>query len=687
MGYIYIRLNESYDTYKACKLGKTINIIDRESTYMTGEIKKGYFICIYELNNIDVIEKLLQIYFKKYHVIYDGGKEFYDNIIIDLIEEFFIINKIKYKKLTNEEINKLSRIIRIKNIYKKINKNKLIKQLKNIFSPRIDQREIINISIDYFKNNNKGLLIIPCGVGKTLISLWITINLNYSKIIIGVPNKLLLIQWKNIIQKLYNKNINILLVYDNITINNIIHFLQNNKKCIVITSYASSYKMVIATKKLNYIFDMKINDETHHLTGLNLLDNKNFIQMLNIPSLKQLSLTATMKIINNNNTLITNDNIDYFGEIIIKKSLLWAINNNLICDYVLQIIMSNTNNTNRLYLSAYLALKSIFINDSHHILIYANNKNNSIQIIKYIEELLINQYFIFNNNDLFYSSYHSEIKINEQINIIKNYKKAKNAIISCVYCLSEGYDDPNIDCVIFAENMTSNIRIVQSALRASRKNINEPNKITKIILPIINNNEWINKDNEDFKNIKEIIYQMGLEDETIYQKIKFQSIIINKTLINNNQNKFIDNDYLIEQLQLRTIKRNDFITYESTKKILANKNFMNKQDYYNYCDIDKRLPKNPEQFFNKNFINWIDYLNIPKKYYDFNICQLKIKEYSYLLNNNGINDIYNICYQLCQIDNLFPPFGLWTDYYNVKNLNEIIIISMDKKKKIKKICL
>jgi ERCC4-related helicase len=36
--------------------------------------------------------------------------------------------------------------------------------------------------------------------------------------------------------------------------------------------------------------------------------------------------------------------------------------------------------------------------------------------------------------------------------------------------LGEGYDNPLINGVVFAENMSSNIRIVQSALRASRKN-------------------------------------------------------------------------------------------------------------------------------------------------------------------------------------------------------------------------
>ncbi len=42
-----------------------------------------------------------------------------------------------------------------------------------------------------------------CGVGKTLISLWIAKELASNTIIIGVPNILLLKQWKNTVNILF----------------------------------------------------------------------------------------------------------------------------------------------------------------------------------------------------------------------------------------------------------------------------------------------------------------------------------------------------------------------------------------------------------------------------------------------------------------------------------------------------
>ena len=265
--------------------------------------------------------------------------------------------------------------------------------LKNM-SPREEQKTIINKAVNYFNQNDKGMLILICGAGKTLISLWITKSLNSNTIVIGVPNRLLLKQWKEIVNILF-KNVPILIVSGGIKNNDIVDFLRINKnKCIVITTYSSSYKVYNASQEINIIFDMKILDEVHHLTTDNMNatgSNKKFIQMLNIRSKKQLSLTATLKQIENdcdenNNTIISNDDIKYFGEIIDRKNLLWGIQLNIICDYVIQIVVIDENMINNMLFSsendesykslkiaAFASLKSIFNKNSHHLLIYVNN--------------------------------------------------------------------------------------------------------------------------------------------------------------------------------------------------------------------------------------------------------------------------------------------------------------------------
>jgi predicted helicase len=699
-GYIYIRNHPSYNEYDACKMGKTTNIPERDIQYATGEIKRGYFELVIQVPilKLNIIERLLQNEFCYLNVKHNAGIEFYNKKIITLIEPYLRNIKLQFKKLSKQEIDDLVRCNRVKN-----NIQSLIKKLKsnkqNIsYKPKDYQRVIIQKSYEYFQTKDKGLLIMPCGVGKTLVSLWITQELNSNTILIGVPNILLLKQWKNVINIIF-PDIPYLVVSSGVDIENITKFLENNqRKCIVITTFSSAYKVYTSTQNICYTFDMKINDECHHLTSSNMEiehNTKQYIQMLNIKSIKQISLTATLKqIMDDNNNVISNDNIEYFGEIIDRKCLLWAINENIICDYVIQTIITNeeeitidNNNENdkRLFLSAFASLKSINGGNSHHLLIYSNNKDNSHKLIEYIKQILNDSYFDI--PDLYYSNYHGDMTSNKQIEILNNFNKAKFGIISCVYCLGEGYDNHKIDAVVFAENMSSNIRIVQSALRAGRKNILEPNKITKIILPIVNNDWLENNENSDLDKIKRVVYQMGLEDETISQKMQVLKINIIKEANNKEQNNKEFGKYdeeLTKQLTLKTIKRSLFgITYEKARKIIAAKKIKNisKEEYYKLCDIDNRLSTEPEIIYKGQFTNWIEYLGIERVYYDLETCKNKISQYlSQYPEIKTLLEISSINNELCKLDPLFPPCGLWVEYYNVKDLRDIIIFTNTKKK-------
>jgi len=708
-GYIYIRNHLSYNLDDACKMGKTNNIPERDMQYATGEVKRGYFEEVFEvpIKKMGIVERLLQIEFSELNVKYDAGTEFYNKKIITLIEPYLIKLGIKYKKLTKQEISDLVRCNRVRKTMKKINIQSLINILKSkrtnkqiiSYIPRNDQTIIIEKSVIHFQQYDKGMLVLMCGVGKTLISLWITQELNSNTILIGVPNKLLLKQWEEVICVLF-QSVPYLIVSGGVEIENIMKFLENNqKRCIVITTYSSAHKVYTATQHTRFIFGMKLLDEVHHLTTTNMQlahNTKKYIQMLKIPSVKQLSLTATLKQLESmcdDGIVVSNDNVDYFGEIIDRKCLLWAINENIICDYVIQTIITNEEqleqqlsrfniieeNDKRLFLSAFASLKSIFDGHSHHLLIYSNNKDNSLKLIQYIKMLLDNNYFDI--PDLYYSNYHSEMKSKDQKEIINNFEKTKFGIITCVYCLGEGWDFPLLDGVVFAENMTSNIRIVQSALRASRKNKHQPNKITKIILPILNRDDWLeNNENPDLKKVREVIYQMGLEDETITQKIKVFRIDIEKQkpkTREKEEREMVDefgeyDDELTQKLRLKTIRRTALTTtYEKARKIIADKNIKSKENYYELCERDNRLSKEPEIVFKGQFTNWIEYLSIERIYYDLETCKNKVGEY--LSNETNIDfEFTNITKSLKISDDMFPPYDLWCEYYDINDLTEII---------------
>lgn len=724
--HLYCRFNEWWDMYNTFKLGKSRNIPERDSTYITSEIKRGEFKFVVEVDDIilDELEQDLMVYFNEYNVYIDGGKEFFKKEIIELIFKYLDDNNIEYYKLTEEEISNLTRksrykidsLIKIRDL-KIINRKDMIYNFKKNFENRIEKRvlyiprdyqeEIIDYSFNYFQENNKGILVLICGTGKTLISLWITQRLQIDTIIIGVPNILLLEQWEKVINIIYPL-FPYLIVSGGVEIEDIINFINKyGSKCIIITTYSSSYKVLKASNKIKFTFGMKILDEVHHTTtqDINLTkDKKTFIEVLNIRSNKQLSLTATLKHIEGNkNNIISNNNPKYFGNIIYEFGLLKAINKKIVCDYVIQTLITDEEklenvfikysvikeNDKRLFLSALCALKSIFDGNTHHLLIYCNNKDNSNKLLKFIILLLYTKYF--NIPEIYYSNYHSEMNKKKRDNIIDNFTNNKCGIITCVYCLNEGWDFPILDGVVFSENMTSAIRIVQSALRASRKNTEEPDKITKIILPILNKDDWLeNNDSDDFKKVKEIINKLGEEDTSIISKIKVSKVTFKEETKKMKNKKRNDMDYSFEEfdeeftnkLKLRTTSRHN-ITFNKAKEIILEYNIKSKKGYYKLCEINYRLSKEPEIIYKNQFTNWIDYLSIERVYYDLETCKEKVAEYislNKIVNKDHLN-LALICKELCEIDILFPPNDLWIEYYGINNLSEIIKINIRKKKK------
>ena len=728
-GYYYVRINEYWDRYNGCKAGISSWLLNREHPYITSEIRRGKFVLVIRLDSriLKKIEDKFHDYFKNlgFHIYFDGGgTEFYTKDILEYIVPYLINNKIEHKVLSENEINELEYKPKINNevvvsnsessdddsIYTEIEQSN--NSNEKTYIPRNYQTDIIKKSVEHFTINKKGMLILPCGLGKTLCSLWISRELNANTILIGVPNRELLNQWRTSVSILF-PNVPVLIVSGGISVENISDFITATIKCIVITTYSSSHKVYTASQNCNFIFNMKINDEVHHLTSVNMSLNetsKKYIQMLKINSSKQLSLTATLKLLENKENyreediVVSNDNIEYFGQIIDRRSLLWAINAKIVCDYVIQTIVTNEEqieqqlkrfniteeNDKRLFLSAYASLKSISDGHSHNLLIYTNNKENSEKTVKYINMLLDDYYFDIPG--LYYSMYNSDMKPKTRIEILNKFEKSQFGIITCVYCLSEGCDFPVLDGVVFAENMTSNIRIVQSALRPCRKNCLEPNKIAKIILPILNREDWLDdNDNQDLKKVREVIYQMGLEDETISQKIKVSKIYIEKhtTIYSKERNIVDDNDfgeydeYLTTKLKLRTVKRVSICTsYEKAKQIIVDKNIKTKEEYFELCKIDNRLTSEPELLYYGKFISWINYLSVPTIYYQADTCKKKVSEYIELypeLNKHYL-DLSIVSKKLCDLDSNFPPHDLWVEYYNLTELCEIITLKNLKKK-------
>ena len=679
-GYVYVRQTIFRELFNVVKIGITKNLSDREITYITGEYIRGKYISAYEvlLEELHYVDEFLKIHLIEYNIIdeSEGGIEYYHETVLEILDTV-IESMGKYnRKLTNEEMESIKRTVQNKLDDNKKKKKELIERKNQEKIPRDYQKTIITKTIEYFESFNKGLLVLMCGMGKTLISLWICQHMNCNKILIGVPNKLLLEQWKNEVKKIF-PDVFVLTIESGIIQNKIQKITKENQKFVVITTYHSSYKLE------TFEFDMKIFDEVHHLTTENIKtaqERNSFVRILNIPSRKQLGLTATMKELENFEKSVSNNDKIIFGEIIDEKNLLWAIERGITTDYLIQTIqvrreniicqgnIRSDNDTN-LMLAAYCAVESINQHNSNHMLIYCNSTENSIKVIEFVKQL---------DREIFSSSYHSGMTIQVQKKVLEEFTVSSKGIISCVYCLGEGWDFPQLDAVLFAERMTSNIRIVQSALRACRKNRGVPDKIAKIILPVLFRENWLEDNtNDDLRKVREVIYQMSMEDERIMQKIVFSELSSKgSTGGSGGKNDWgnVDLD-VTSQLILKTVHRNQLgITYEKAKQIIRDEKrriaVESQKEYQDLCKLNSRLNEDPQNHFGDRFVSWVDYLGIENKYYDLETAKVKIQQY--LEKNYDATFGYMILAQrICDSDKMFPPIDLWTSYYKVNNISSL----------------
>ena len=132
-GYLFIRNHTYFDEFDLCLLGITDSISKKDADYAWKEIVRGWFGTVFEvlLDELSNIKKLVKEQFQHLNYKGDGGVDFYNKKLIELIEPFLVSAKIDHKRLTNEDIHLLLRPVRVKETMKKIKFSSLIKTLKS----------------------------------------------------------------------------------------------------------------------------------------------------------------------------------------------------------------------------------------------------------------------------------------------------------------------------------------------------------------------------------------------------------------------------------------------------------------------------------------------------------------------------------------------------------------------------
>ena len=282
-----------------------------------------------------------------------------------------------------------------------------------------------------------------------------------------------------------------------------------------------------------------------------------------------------------------------------------------------------------------------------------------------------------------------EIKLNYNYRDIKTYENSVYSIGYVVAKYSMGYDFNNLDFICLSDPKLSIQDIKQCIGRGIRPDElgefgSNKEKMLIVSLPVYIDENGDNKYEKIIEVLKYLLYDIEIPFEEIEFKNRYT---FNSKEVKQNSNEYIGiNDVksiLLDLLDLENRKTILETTYEKARKIIYDKKIKSKESYYELCEIDNRLSKEPEVIFKGKFTNWIEYLSIERVYYDLERCKSKINEYLLLypeIKKNYLNPSI-VTYELCKIDPLFPPVGLWVEYYNVKDLQDIFLIVNKKKKK------
>jgi len=695
-GYIYIRNHSSYDVDNACKMGKANNIPERDTQYATGEIKRGYFEAVFKvpIEKVGIIERLLQNEFRELNIKYDAGIEFYNKKIINLIEPYLIILAIKYKKLSNQEISDLVRCNRVRQTMKKINIKSLIQVLKSNttnkkynWHERIYQTTIINFSKNELLLQNKIYIELPTGGGKSYIVYNLFEYLKSEFIIIVSPRKI--VNSQNISQKYLEILKDKYITFNYSTDNNFDEYLRSSNKKIVICctqSIDKIYEKILLKSITNVTIWF---DEAHWgiEEWIDTLSHNVISQfwLLNNRHIKYRIFTSASP---NKPKILQNENI--FGKLYSPIKVKELIDLNwlaLIKPYVysenkqnidnIKYIINDFNEKNRKYgFSFHNKQQNAFNLFYNHYIQYKNDKTS----IKPF--LLVSDNFTIEKEPKL-----QEIVLDYNYRDIKTYEYTIYSIGYVVAKYSMGYDFNKLDFICLSDPKLSIQDIKQCIGRGIRPDQlgqygSNKEKILVISLPIYIDENCDNKYEKIIEVLKYLLYDIEIPFEEIEFKNRYTPSF--KEVIHASNEYFGVNDVKSILLNLLELEKNIIAlstSYEKARKIIADKNIKSKESYYDLCELDNRLSKEPEIVFKGQFTNWIEYLSIERIYYDLVTCKNKVEKYLFLypdIKEHNL-DLSIVCTELCKLDILFPPNELWVEYYNVKDLRDIITIINNKK--------
>ena len=490
--------------------------------------------------------------------------------------------------------------------------------INNIITPYQYQLDASNKIIKHFENNNRGILTLPCGCGKTYTSY--LISKNYKQIIIISPLKQFAKQNLDRFIQYGYPDYGMLIDSDGERdIKTVKKFIKKNDSFLL----SSTYKSIdVIYNCLKYMDNpLIIVDEFHNISKNNIIDEEdNFYKLLNSEH-NILFMSATPRVYEMEDEDFEQENI--FGDIVYKMSFNDAIQNKFITDYRIWLPSIHEDNKQLLdELSIYdidSQLKSkcmfLFINLLKH------GSRKCIVYCKDNDELdnMINNMGLLN---AYYSIEFESQKINantsskHRTEILNKFESSdKIQLLFSIRILDECIDIPSCDSIYIVNPPKSKIRTIQRISRCIRKYNNK--KLGNIFI-------WCDE-YEDILNtlsgLKE--YDCLFKDKILVAETNFYNSGLRNGVVKDNE---LIKKYILE------VK--EFIALSWDERLEQVKKYIDEHGKRPSCkDTDKKIQQigrwHQYQLYNyKNKVYSMKNLNIRKKW------ELFIKQYKeYFISN------------------------------------------------------
>lgn len=343
-----------------------------------------------------------------------SAREFYKYIIepssISIILKLLDLNNIRYK------ITQTHNIPFRKEYPKNYPKIEIPVQSKNKHIRDFKLYPFQDECLVLMENNRRYTFVIAGGAGKSLIVIMYAYRHPEKRILILVPTDALRKQFK---QLLCDSEI---------------------ENCIVQTYQSSD--------KVYGDFDCVMHDECHR-TVLNYKNNvSRFQEWVKKDSIPQYFFTATSKCMGE--TKFTMNNKNLYGPVY-KFSFSEAVDANYVTDFAFRAFENTFENIHsRVVISVYCHSK---------IIIFCQTTKECDELSKFLTSKRVES-----------CVYHSRKSDSKDIEAFKNNSRA---ILICCDMVSEGFDCPDIDCVVLYGTSNSSIQIWQRILRGARKSVNK----------------------------------------------------------------------------------------------------------------------------------------------------------------------------------------------------------------------